>query len=302
MQSCRRRFSATAVTLLALASTACSGPGHAGVAGTTNPLTSSPAVAATSVTSVANAPDSKTVLANSIVVLGHSGATGFGSDATDFMRDAYENSWATGTNPEVNSVYVRLLAQNPAIKGHNFNFAKDGSRVDDLVRQANMALKLSPPVDLVLIQTIDNDIRCDRTDAQNYAPFGAALLRALTLLHAGAPHARLFLVSQWGSVERDVAIGQQLPFSVAYASGSGPCDVYDKDGQIRPDQVKYLQDVVNHYHAELHTSCSVVPQCSTDKGAMQQLDLGVGDLVSDGNHLSISGHRKMAAMAWAALH
>ena len=101
---------------------------------------------------------------------------------------------------------------------------------------------------------------------------------------------------------RLVAIGQQLPFSVAHASGSGPCDMYDKDGQIRPDQVKYLQDVVNHYHAELHTSCSVVPQCSTDKGAMQQLDLGVDDLVSDGNHLSISGHRKMAAMAWTALH
>jgi lysophospholipase L1-like esterase len=237
-----------------------------------------------------------------MVVLGHSGATGFGSDPTNFGRDAYENSWATGTNSQVNSVYLRFLVHNPKLRGHNYNFAKDGSRVDDLARQATLALQLRPLPDLVLIQTIDNDIRCDGTDVQNYEVFRATLQTALEQLHVGAPSATIFLVSQWGSVQRSVEVGQQLPFSVKYASGDGPCDVYDPSGAIRPQKVQFLQDVVDHYHAQLRAACATVPNCRTDNGAMQRLDLVLDDVVADGNHLSVQGHHKMASIAWDALH
>ena len=51
---------------------------------------------------------------NSIAVLAHSGATGenIGSCAVLASRSR-ANSWATGTNPAVNSVYLRILAENP---------------------------------------------------------------------------------------------------------------------------------------------------------------------------------------------
>ena len=80
-------------------------------------------------TPVAAAPSSK--YPNAIAVLGHSGATGYDSDPKRPRVDAEENSWATGDNPAVDSIYLRLLALNPAVRGHNTNLAVDGTGVDN---------------------------------------------------------------------------------------------------------------------------------------------------------------------------
>ena len=66
---------------------------------------------------------------SSIAVLGHSGATGENSDPSKPGVEVRANSWATGTNPEVKSLYQRLLAKNPAIKGHNVNLAQSAATV-----------------------------------------------------------------------------------------------------------------------------------------------------------------------------
>ena len=55
---------------------------------------------------------------DSITVLGHSGSTGENSDPDQPGVEVRENSWATGTNPEVDSLYLRILEHNPAIEGH----------------------------------------------------------------------------------------------------------------------------------------------------------------------------------------
>ena len=41
---------------------------------------------------------------------------------TDPLTPYTTDSWATGTNPAVNSHYLRILVANPAIKGKNYNF------------------------------------------------------------------------------------------------------------------------------------------------------------------------------------
>ena len=74
---------------------------------------------------------------NSIVVIGHSGATGYNSDPTAPKADAKQNSWATGDNPEVDSIYTRLLAVNGAARGHNVNVAVDGTGVNELAGQVD---------------------------------------------------------------------------------------------------------------------------------------------------------------------
>ena len=96
---------------------------------------------------------------SSMVVLAHSGATGYDSDPRQPRTDIKANSWATGTNRAVNSVYLRILAKNPRIKGHNVNLAEDGATVVELLQQAKRAVTLKPKPELVLVQIMDNDIR-----------------------------------------------------------------------------------------------------------------------------------------------
>ena len=79
---------------------------------------------------------------NSIVAMGHSGLTGWDSDPDKRGVDAPQNSWATGTNPAVNSIYQRILTRNEGIRDHAFNLAVSGSKVDDLLRQADEAAAL----------------------------------------------------------------------------------------------------------------------------------------------------------------
>ena len=76
---------------------------------------------------------------NAIVVLGHSGTTGFNSDPSAQGADATQNSWATGDNPAVNSIYTRLLALNPAVRGHSTNVGVDGADIDDLGAQVDQS-------------------------------------------------------------------------------------------------------------------------------------------------------------------
>jgi lysophospholipase L1-like esterase len=56
-----------------------------------------------------------------------------------FGLDCPSNSWSTGTNPQVNSLYQRILARNPAIAGNVANWATTAVSVSDLVRQAGLA-------------------------------------------------------------------------------------------------------------------------------------------------------------------
>src|SRR3954451_22296719 len=77
---------------------------------------------------------------DAIGVIGHSGATGANSEGDG--SDVRENSWATGDNDDVDSIYLRLLADHPALKGHNFNTAEDGSDSSLLMEQAEQLLAM----------------------------------------------------------------------------------------------------------------------------------------------------------------
>ena len=136
---------------------------------------------------------------NSIAVLGHSGATAESSDPRQPGVEVRANSWATGTNPAVNSLYLRILAKNPMIKGHNFNLAQGGATVRRLLSQATIAVpKLKPRPDLFLIQIMDNDIVCPGS-ARAYADFRSTFVSALKALARVAPTSSVFVVSQFGS-------------------------------------------------------------------------------------------------------
>ncbi len=238
---------------------------------------------------------------NGIAVIGHSGATGYDSDPDRPGEDIRANSWATGTNPQVASIYLRLLGTNPSLEGHATNIAIDGSDVVSLIGQATNLVGRTPKPQLVLVQSIDNDMKCDGTDAANYEPYRAKLTQVMDILTQGLPEAQIFFVSQWA----DVQTYDRVVFSVKpqHLTGAGPCDtVSPATGKIDPAKEAYLQGLVNDYFGIVTETCALYPTCRTDGGAMQQMDLAPGDMSSDLNHLSVAGHAKMAEITFAALY
>src|SRR3954471_2195378 len=92
-----------------------------------NPSATASNPRATASSGASQAPSS--TYPKAMVVLGHSRATGFGSDPAAPGADAVGNSWATGDTPAVDSISLRLLSLDPAIKGHAGNVAVAGSDV-----------------------------------------------------------------------------------------------------------------------------------------------------------------------------
>ena len=293
------RSAGIAVLLCALLASACATPGSSASPGGGSPLAS----AGSALPSAGGPSPSASVASepSGVAVIGHSGATGYDSDPDQPGEDVGANSWATGTNPQVNSIYLRLLATDPSLEGHWLNLAIDGSGVDSLIAQATQLVGRTPKPELVLVQSIDNDMQCDGTDAANYEPYRTKLTQVMGILTQGLPDAQIFLVSQWATVETY----DRVVFSLRpqHLTGDGPCDtVGTETGQIDPSKEAYVQGLIKDYWGIVTETCALYPTCRTDGGVMQQMDLVPEDLASDYNHLSVAGHAKMAAMEWEALY
>jgi hypothetical protein len=232
-------------------------------------------------------------------VIGHSGATG--ADTAPDGSDVPANSWATGTNPEVQSIYLRLLSGHPALQGHNWNEAIDGSDVSSLMDQAEVLMGHDPVPDIVFIQSIDNDIRCDGTDEQNYGPFEEALQEVVDYLETADPGVKLFFVDQAASVQTYDDVVSSMPHGIDHVTDTGPCATYTPNGKRHPENEAYLDQIVQGYFERIVHVCSQVRNCATDGGALRDFDLEPQDLTPDMNHLMPSGHAKMAAIVWAQL-
>ena len=133
---------------------------------------------------------------SSIAAIGHSDTNGSGVKGP--RTNWPHSSWVTGDSPVVQSLYSRILARNPAIRGNRFNLAINGADAASMLLQAKKAVGLTPTPELVVVQGIDNDIRCDTV---SHKPFQAAFARVLEALATGLPEARIFVVSQFGSAD-----------------------------------------------------------------------------------------------------
>jgi hypothetical protein len=233
-----------------------------------------------------------------MAVLGHSGATGESSDPNQLGVEVRANSWATGTNPDVQSIYLRILAKNPAIKGHNTNLAQGGATVDDFLLQAEEAVKLQPKPELVLIQIIDNDIACP-VSAADLADFRSTFTKGLQTLSKGLPEATLFVVSQEG---RPRHYAKALtPEQRRGAGGAGPCAFISFEGRIVPKELARLESIIPRYEAQLEAGCKGVARCQYDSGALARIVDRPEYIAKDLNHFSVEGHAKVAEVTWTAL-
>jgi len=145
---------------------------------------------------------------------------------------------------------------------------------------------------------IIHDMRCDGTDADNYAPFAATLTEVLKKITSGAPKAKILIVSSpWATVQNYGQVAAQLPGPRAANSGTGPCDQFDPSGKPVPAHWRTLEGITLHYLGELKSACAKFPACQYDNDALYHMKITTDDITtSDGFHLTIAGLRKQAAL------
>jgi lysophospholipase L1-like esterase len=251
------------------------------------------------VTPPAAAMPAKVGYPNSMAALGDSFTRARATAALD--QDAPENSWATGTNPAVNSIYSRVLARNPAIAGHAFNDAVSGSTVANLNTQVPRAV--SQRVDLVTILIGINDI-CRGLGVTNPVRefrqlFGFFMAR----LSAGLPNARIFVGSipslwrLWSILHADPAAQaawaawNTCPHMLANPTSSAPADV---------DRRSRMQAQVDAYNRALSAVCAEYVHCRSDGGAGAAFAFEPVHVALDYFHPSLAGQAAAAEVLWNA--
>jgi hypothetical protein len=236
-----------------------------------------------------------------VVAIGHSGLTGESSDPQRPGEDALENSWATGTNPEVKSIYLRLSAVRPETQGHVTNRAMGGAVAQDLPAQARAALADVPTPALVIVQTIDGDISCDGGDDAHVPEFGEAVAETLSIVNQASPGTKILIVGQPGrpTVAGAEADAKRDPALKAEATGVGPCDFFDLSGKFNPSHVAELRRIIEGYEAEQARVCAAAQNCFTDEGIAATFVEAPNERIL--GHWTVTGHAQVAALFWPAV-
>jgi GDSL-like lipase/acylhydrolase family protein len=236
-----------------------------------------------------------------IIALGHSALTGENSDPQRPGVPAPQNSWATGTNPAVGSIYQRLAAVDPAFRGHAVNAAFGGATAATLVGQATRALRVEPNPRLVIIEIIGTDIRCDGSDSSHYPVFGRQVKAALNLIARQAPHATILLMSWPGRPLRVSKAIIGTP-AVPALSGSNMCSPFDPNLRLDRKHIRTLTRIIEGYESELAKVCATVPECHTDNGRATHFHVRASYYNYsndwDWQHYNVTGLGALARFMW----
>ena len=246
----------------------------------------------------ATSPVARTSRLDAIAVIGHSGATGYNSTGTD--GDERANSWVTGTSPKVASIYQRLLATHPGLKNHAYNAAISGSDSNDLMSQATEIIGQDPVPDIVFIQSIDNDLQCDGTDAQNLPAFKSRVAGVVRFLQRSIPGVKIYFDDQAVNVHAYDVVLAKRPGGLDHLNTGDDCNVV-KGGKLDRAGEARLQKLVEQYFNQLVSICTSVPNCATDGGALQRIAVADADISLDMDHFTVPGLAKVAAVVWDTL-
>ena len=211
-------------------------------------------------------------------------------------------SWSTGTDTSVNSHYLRLLALNPKIRGHNYNDARSGAKMGELATQ--MTTVVAQRVDYVAVEMGGNDVcaasEAAMTPVADYrAQFGAGLDRVTT----GLPNVKVFVASVpnifhlWQLYHDDLFA--QVTWStlgVCQTMLANPTSTAQSDVDRR---ARVLQRIVD-YNAALADVCARYRQCLYDGNAAFDAQFTKADVGHfDYFHPSLTGQASFAAGTWA---
>jgi predicted small lipoprotein YifL len=233
-----------------------------------------------------------------LIAMGHSGITGEGTGEQGMAVP--EKSWATGTLPDVNSVYLRMVGVMPETEGHVANAGQGGASASRLAAMVEQALSAVPVPALAIIQTIDNDIQCDGKDAERITAFGESVREAIQLIVEASPNGHVLVVGQLGRPSATFleALVAKVPSQRDALTGAGPCDFFNPSGELNQEHIANLTAIIDAFEAEQAKVCAEFTQCTTDGGVRAAYIDKLENFSSDWNHLNVRGQAAEAELIW----
>jgi lysophospholipase L1-like esterase len=211
------------------------------------------------------------------------------------------NSWSTGDGTQVNTHYKRILAANPAIRGHHANWARAGVTTADLRRQANLAAQAK--VQYLTFQIGANDA-CRRTigEMTGTATFRAAVDEALGIIKRASPETRVLVVTipdiyrlwEIGHTNRAATSTWRrgtCPALLANATSTAPAD------NVRRQQ---FRERIGEYNRELLRACREYgDRCKSDGSAVFDYRFELAKLSAvDFFHPNAAGQNDLARLTF----
>jgi lysophospholipase L1-like esterase len=210
-------------------------------------------------------------------------------------------SWSTGDSSRVNSHYQRILAANPAIRGHQHNYAVSGAVAADMAAQARKAVSAKVAYVTLLIGANDA-CRNKIGDMTSVTRFRSQVNAALAVLKKGLPNARVLVLSVpdvyqvWQVAHTNKTARLVWGFGVCPALLANPTSTSTADTQRRAQ----FRDRINGYDAQLASACAAYgARCRWDGGTAHAFKFSIGDLSDlDFFHPSAAGQNELAKLTY----
>lgn len=211
------------------------------------------------------------------------------------------NSWSTGSNEAVNSIYLRIVAVNAEMRGHLHNDAVAGSKMARL--QAQVEVAAEQRVELVTVDMGSNDI-CTDTEAEmtSVASFTTSFRSALTALTTRLPNVRIAVASipnvhrLWRILhETEAAVRRWNANTICQSMLANPTSTLRADN-ARRDRVL---DRITELNLAGEAVCAEYVNCRDDGGAAVGYAFEAGEIsTNDYFHPSIAGQASFARVEW----
>ena len=226
-----------------------------------------------------------------------------------FLWDCLEESWATGSDPAVNSQAQRLRALNPAMTAHNF--AVDGATVSGLAAQAQQARQAGD--DYVAIAIGGNDY-CIAAgipgDTQTPASaFRASFENAMQTLMNNNPHKpRVYVSSVLNATRLYAALESNSAARAEWARYRFCVNVTGTDaaGTGATDATRATASALSEAYSDVirDVCAEFAPYCKFDGYVANRYDhpeaFAWTTSAQDYWHPSIAGNALFAALTWDA--
>lgn len=239
---------------------------------------------------------------NSMDGLGDSITRGY--DACGFYVDCITRSWSTGTYSAVNSQYLRILAKNPAINGQNFNDAKTGATMANLLTQAQTAANRNVEYVTVLMGANDACTSSVATMTPT-STFQTEFQQAMNWLTATNSNTRRVFVSSIPNAYRLWQIGHTSTSAVNTWNAYKICQsmLANPTSTKQHDEARRQQVLsqIEAYNQVLANVCATYTHCKFDGNAVFNYQFVLSQISQwDYFHPNTTGQAVLADVTYAA--